>query len=70
MSVPTRYQFLIDGEVSERVAAAFPELDVADAVGGCTSLYGRVGDSSKMRGIMARLDVLGLTVVEMRRLPD
>ena len=33
MNAPTRYQFLIDGEVSDRVKAAFPELSVASAAG-------------------------------------
>lgn len=70
MNAPTRYQFLIDGEVSDRVKAAFPELSVASAAGGFTSLYGPVADHTAMRSIMARLDSLGLTVAEMRRLPD
>ncbi len=70
MTAPTRYQFLIDGEVSDRVKAAFPELSVSPTAGGYTSLYGPVADHSAMRSIMARLDSLGLTVAELRRLPD
>ncbi|WP_336879574.1 hypothetical protein [Rhodococcus globerulus] len=67
---PTRYQFLIDGEVSDRVKAAFPQLQVGRSVGGFTTLFGLVCDHSSLRSIMARLDVLGLTLAELRRLPD
>ena len=69
MTAPTRYQFLIDGEVSDRVKAAFPELSVAPTAGGYTSLYGPVADHSAMRSIMARLDSLGLTVAELTGTP-
>ena len=48
MNAPTRYQFLIDGEVSDRVKAAFPELSVASAAGGFTSLYGPVADDPQV----------------------
>lgn len=67
---PTRYQFLIDGEVSDRVKAAFPQLQVGRSVGGFTTLFGLVSDHSSLRSIMARLDALGLTLAELRRLPD
>jgi len=64
---PTRYQFLIDGEVSDRVKAAFPQLQVGRSVGGFTTLFGLVSDHSSLRSIMARLDALGLTLAELRR---
>lgn len=67
MNAPTRYQFLIDGEVSDRVKAAFPDLSVASAAGEFTSLYGPVADHTAMRSIMARLDSLGLTVAELQK---
>lgn len=70
LTFPTRYQFLIDGDVSVRVQAAFPQLQAGHAVGGFTTLYGPVADPTSMRSIMARLDALGLTVAELRRLPD
>ncbi|HEY9313309.1 hypothetical protein [Williamsia sp.] len=65
-----RYQFLIDGGMSDRVNAAFPDMQVAPTTGGCTSLHGPVADYLAMRSIMARLDSLGLTIAELRRLPD
>lgn len=64
-----RYQFTIDGELSERALAAFPEL-TGDHTQGTTVLSGAVTDPTGIRGILARIDNLGLTVIEMRRLPD
>ncbi|WP_459545683.1 hypothetical protein [Nocardia sp. X0981] len=64
-----RYQFTIDGELSERALAAFPEL-AGDRDSGTTVLSGPVPDSTGIRGVLARIDNLGLTVLELRRLPD
>ncbi|MBF6352151.1 MULTISPECIES: hypothetical protein [Nocardia] len=64
-----RYQFTIDGELSERALAAFPEL-TGDHTRGTTVLAGPVTDPTGIRAILARIDNLGLTVIEMRRLPD
>lgn len=71
MAGPVRYQFVIDGELSERAIAAFPELRHSEhSAPGTTTLYGTVADSTAMRGIMARIDVLGLTLVGLSQLPD
>lgn len=64
-----RYQFTIDGELSERALAAFPEL-IGNRGQGTTVLSGPVTDSTGVRTILARIDNLGLTVLEMHRLPD
>ncbi|MEU8895817.1 hypothetical protein [Nocardia sp. NPDC048505] len=66
----TRYQFVVDGELSERALSAFPDLSVAPREHGTTLLHGTVADPTAMRGILARLDNLGLTLLEMRQLPD
>ncbi|MEV0947320.1 hypothetical protein [Rhodococcus sp. NPDC049939] len=65
-----RYTFLISGVLSDRVLAAFPELDVSNVTTGDTTLYGRVDSPTDLRGMLARFDALGLTIIEMRRLPD
>ncbi|MFZ2176571.1 MAG: hypothetical protein WAW17_21530 [Rhodococcus sp. (in: high G+C Gram-positive bacteria)] len=65
-----RYSFLISGVLSDRVVAAFPELEVSDVTTGDTTLYGRVAGPTDLRGLLARFDALGLTVIEMRRLTD
>ncbi|NUP25389.1 MAG: hypothetical protein HOQ44_01620 [Nocardia sp.] len=64
-----RYQFTIDGELSERALAAFPELS-GDRSQGTTVLCGPLTDPTGVRAVLARIDNLGLTVLEMRRLPD
>ncbi|GAA5063242.1 hypothetical protein [Nocardia callitridis] len=70
MSDRNRYQFTIDGELSDRAIAAFPDLTATIIQRGTTALYGPVGDSTAMHGILARIDNLGFTLVEMHRLPD
>ncbi|MGO4203447.1 hypothetical protein AB4Z09_17185 [Rhodococcus sp. TAF43] len=65
-----RYAFLVGGELSERVLAAFPELQVSETARAHTTLYGPVRSPTELRGMLARFDSLGLTVIEMRRLPD
>ncbi|BCK55878.1 hypothetical protein [Nocardia wallacei] len=71
MSDAVRYQFVIEGELSERARAAFPELSRSDhSTSGTTTLYGTVPDNTAVRGVMARIDALGLTLLEMSRLPD
>jgi hypothetical protein len=52
------------------VLAAFPEFRTATAHGSNTVLFGPVADPTELRGLLARFDTLGLTVLEMRRLPD
>lgn len=65
-----RYEFLAAGRISETARAAFPEYEVADGPAGGTVIYGPVRDRADMQGVLARLDHLGLTVVEVRQLPD
>jgi len=65
-----RYEFLVPGHVSESVVAAFPELRAAPSALGGTALFGPVKDSSHLHGILDRFQSLGLTVVELRQLPD
>lgn len=65
-----RYEFLITGAVTETVRAAFPGFDFAGGPAGGTVIYGPVRDKAELRGVLARCDELGLTVVEMRQLPD
>ena len=65
-----RYEFLIREQLSPTVRDAFPELKVnAGPVGG-TILYGPVADDAALHGLLARFANLGITVIEMRQLPD
>lgn len=70
-SLSIRYQFVIDGELSERALAAFPELSRSDhSSAGTTTLFGTLSDTTAMRGVLARIDSLGLTLLRMAQLPD
>lgn len=65
-----RYEFVVEGDMSDRAKAAFPDLAVARAPSTVTRLFGPIDDDTALRGMLARFDALGLTVVELRRLPD
>ena len=65
-----RYEFRLAAAVSDRVAASFPELRVVRHPAGGTVLFGVVEDDSHLHGLLDRFQSLGLTVLEMRRLPD
>ncbi|AHH19456.1 hypothetical protein NONO_c46720 [Nocardia nova SH22a] len=66
-----RYRFVIEGELSERALAAFPDLNRSEiSTSGTTTLFGSMADNTAVRGVLARVDALGLTLIEMSRLPD
>ena len=65
-----RYEFLMHGTVSDTVLSAFPELTAAKGPAGGTALFGAVSDDSHLHGLLARFQAFGLTLLEMRRLPD
>jgi hypothetical protein len=65
-----RYEFLLSVQLSGTARAAFPELDAAPGPTGGTALWGAVLDDCHLAELLARFAVLGLTVVEMRQLPD
>jgi hypothetical protein len=65
-----RYEFLMHGAIAETALAAFPELRATKGPAGGTVLFGVVYDDAHLHGILARFQSLGLTLLEMRRLPD
>ena len=67
---PVRYEFLVEGTLSEAVFAAFPELRATKGAAGGTVLFGEVYDDSHLHGLLARFQTFGLTILELRRLPD
>jgi len=52
------------------VAAGFPELTVAASATGGTVMFGPVKDNADLHGLLDRFQTFGLTVVELRQLPD
>jgi hypothetical protein len=66
-----RYEFLVGVRMSETARAAFPEMESGPTpTGGGTALWGTVQDEGQMAEFLARFAHLGLTVVELRQLPD
>ncbi|MEU6217493.1 hypothetical protein ABZ845_08220 [Streptomyces sp. NPDC047022] len=64
-----RYEIRVDGQMSEALSRAFPELDRL-VLAGETVLVGPVVDEAHLYGLLARFQSLGLSVVEMHRLPE
>jgi hypothetical protein len=64
-----RYEFRLAEQLSPTAVAAFPELHVAET-GQSTVLFGSVRDRAEFAAILARFDLLGLTVMDVHRLPD
>ena len=65
-----RYQFIVTGSPSDTVGAQIPEMASAPFPTGGTALFGPVRDEADILTMHARLRDLGLSVIEMRRLPD
>jgi hypothetical protein len=64
-----RYEFQLAEPLSPTARAAFPELARGEPRGG-EVLYGPVTDQEQLHRLIARFATMGLTVVELRRLPD
>jgi hypothetical protein len=67
---PVRYEFLVAGRLSDTVLASFPELRSSRGPAGGTALYGVVEDSAHLHGLLNRFQTLGISIAEMRQLPD
>lgn len=69
-SVPVsgRFEIRVSGRLSDRVRAAFPDMDVVE-VPAETVLSGRSWDDDEVHGVLGRIQALGLEVVSLRQLP-
>jgi hypothetical protein len=63
-----RYEFRVDGSLSEEAQAAFPDMRIFEAPRE-TVIVGEVVDDSHLHGIMAQLQTLGITVVFVHPFP-
>ena len=61
------YQILVRGRLGRTMRAAFPDLRVA-AHGEGTLLTGALPDQAALYGAMARIEALGLELLEVQRL--
>ena len=69
MEAQVRYEFQLAERMSPTATSAFPGLAIRDEPRG-TLLFGPVRDRSEFYGYLDRFDVMGLTVLEVHRLPD
>ena len=66
-----RYEFILEERLTPTMREAFPELQVVSRHRDAGSvLFGAVLDGPHLHGLLDRFQTLGLTLVEMRRLPD
>lgn len=63
-----RYEFRVDGRLSDEARAAFLDMRVSEAPPQ-TVLDGEVLDESHLHGIIAQFQVLGITVVSVLPVP-
>jgi hypothetical protein len=65
-----RYEIRVSGVLREETRReGFPEMESV-VVPGQTMLFGDIVDEAHLYGLLKRCQTLGLTVTELRRLPD
>jgi hypothetical protein len=64
-----RYEIRVRGHLGTKMLRAFPAFG-ARPRGADTLLTGRLQDQAAVYGVIARLEALGLELLEFRRLPD
>jgi hypothetical protein len=65
-----RYEFIVTGSVWEAIEAELPELTSTSYPNGGTALFGPIRDEADVLTMLSRITGLGLSVIEMRQLPD
>lgn len=65
-----RYAFRVRGSTSDAVLTALQEGLQAEVAPTCTAMHGWLPDQAAISGILARIRLLGLELIEIRRLPQ
>ena len=63
------YRLIVEGELSDELALAFPGMTLTRAAGN-TALTGTVRDQAELQGLLRRASDLGLTLLEARAIDD
>jgi hypothetical protein len=58
------YRLVVEGELGSRFANAFEGMELK-AADGRTEISGRIADPAQLRGLLERIDNLGLTLVSV-----
>ena len=64
-----RYRFVVDGELSARYSKAFEGMEV-ESQEGVTVICGTVADRAHLRGVLDRIENLGIKLVSVAREDD
>jgi hypothetical protein len=62
-----RYEIRVRGLMSDTLVSAFPEME-ARSRNGVTVLVGDLSDQAALYGLLARIEALGIELIEVRRL--
>ncbi|MGN6198145.1 hypothetical protein [Humibacter sp.] len=62
-----RYEIRLPYAFSERLAAAFPEMDAVQIAPSMTILVGNLRDQTQLHGLLARIADMGLEILEVRQ---
>ena len=67
-AAPSHYRIRVRGHLGDTLLGAFPRLH-AQREGGETVLAGALPDQAALHGVLARIEALGLELLEVRRAP-
>ncbi|QDZ14268.1 hypothetical protein [Humibacter ginsenosidimutans] len=62
-----RYEIRLPYALSDRLAAAFPEMEAVQIAPATTILVGTLRDQTQLHGLLARIADMGLEILEVRQ---
>lgn len=62
-----RYEIRLPYPLSDRLAAAFPEMEAVQIAPSTTILVGTLRDQTQLHGLLARIADMGLEILEVRQ---
>jgi len=62
-----RYEIRLPYALSDRLAAAFPEMEAVQIAPATTILIGTLRDQTELHGLLARMADMGLEILEVRQ---
>ncbi|MGJ3240736.1 MAG: hypothetical protein ACFE0Q_18650 [Anaerolineae bacterium] len=66
----TMYEIRVQGHLNPMWADSFEELTIIQEDDGTTRLIGAIVDQAALHGVIKRIRDLGITLIEIKRLPD